>query len=177
MRLFRLVLPLTRLPSLVPLIVLVVLYRWLTRFDGVLIWGKVVNGVIGWDRWYFCINCCWLWSFSFNCSRLCFINDEADVDDVIIKVEDELLGWSHSWCTASSGVIRFFGSHLKADKIISKCLMSTSASTHSKHLLTKSMKSVSLHLNAWESVFDPGLRLRPFEFVTQRGTPRESEIG
>lgn len=36
------------------------------------------------------------------------------------------------------------------------------------------MNSVSLHLRAWDNVFDPGLRLRPFEFVMQRGTPRES---
>lgn len=47
--------------------------------------------------------------------------------------------------------------------------------TYSKHLLTKSMKSVSLHLKACDSVLDPGLRLRPFEFVMQRGTPRESK--
>lgn len=47
-------------------------------------------------------------------------------------------------------------------------------STYSKHLLTKSMNKVSLHLNAWDKVLDPGLRLRPFEFVMQRGTPRES---
>lgn len=107
-------LPLTLLLSLVPLIVLELeLYRWLTRFDGVLIWGKIVNGVMGWDRWYFCKICCWLWSFSFNWSRLCFISDEAEVDDVMMNVEEELLGWSHSCWTASSGVIRFLGSHLK----------------------------------------------------------------
>ena len=46
--------------------------------------------------------------------------------------------------------------------------------TYSKHLLTKSMNKVSLHRSACEIVFDPGLRLRPFEFVIQRGTPRES---
>lgn len=105
--------PLTRLVSLVPMVLMVLLlYRWLTRFDGVLIWGKIVNGVMGWDRWYFCIICCWFWSFSFNWSRLCFISDEADVDDVMMNVEEALLGWSHSWWIASSGVIRFFGSHL-----------------------------------------------------------------
>lgn len=38
------------------------------------------------------------------------------------------------------------------------------------------MKSVSLHLNACDNVFDPGLRLRPFELVIQRGTPRESKL-
>ena len=46
--------------------------------------------------------------------------------------------------------------------------------TYSKHLLTKSMNKVSLHRSACEIVLDPGLRLRPFEFVIQRGTPRES---
>jgi hypothetical protein len=40
------------------------------------------------------------------------INEEADVDDERMKVDDELLGWSHSWCAASSGVMRFLGSHL-----------------------------------------------------------------
>lgn len=156
---------------------LLLVYRWLTRFDGVLICGKIVSGVIGWDRWYFCIICGWFESFSFNWSRLCFINDEADVDDVMINVdEDELLGWSHSWCTASSGVIRFFGSHLKKwFRLISLWFQIEALNqTYSKHLLTKSMKSVSLHLKAWDNVFDPGLRLRPFELVTQRGTPRES---
>lgn len=37
------------------------------------------------------------------------------------------------------------------------------------------MNKVSLHLNVCERVFDPGLRLRPFELVIQRGAPRESE--
>lgn len=46
--------------------------------------------------------------------------------------------------------------------------------TYSKHLLTKSINNVSLHRNDCDNVFDPGLRLRPFEFVIQRGTPRES---
>lgn len=36
------------------------------------------------------------------------------------------------------------------------------------------MNKVSLHRNACDNVFDPGLRLRPFELVMQRGTPRES---
>lgn len=82
---------------------------------GVLICGKTVMGVIGWDRWYFDNNCCWLCSFSFNCSlRLCLINDEADVDDERMNVDEELLGKSHSWWIASSGVIRFLGSHLNA---------------------------------------------------------------
>lgn len=39
----------------------------------------------------------------------------------------------------------------------------------------KSMNSVSLHLRAWERVFEPGLRLRPFEFVMHLGLPRESK--
>ena len=47
--------------------------------------------------------------------------------------------------------------------------------SYSKHLLTKSMNNVSLHLNACDKVFEPGLRLRPFELVMHRGTPRESE--
>lgn len=37
------------------------------------------------------------------------------------------------------------------------------------------MNKVSLHLSACDSVFDPGLRLRPLELVMQRGTPRESK--
>lgn len=112
----KVVSPLIRLFwSLVPMTVL--LYRWLTRFDGVLICGKIVNGVIGWDRWYFCNSCCcWVWSFSFNWSRLCFISDVAEFDEVMMNVaddDDELPGTSQSWWTASSGVIRFLGSHLE----------------------------------------------------------------
>lgn len=114
-RTFQAFSPLIRLFwSLVPMTVL--LYRWLTRFDGVLICGKIVNGVIGWDRWYFCNSCCWVWSFSFNWSRLCFISDVAEFDEVMMNVEDddeELPGTSQSWWTASSGVIRFLGSHLE----------------------------------------------------------------
>lgn len=49
-------------------------------------------------------------------------------------------------------------------------------STYSKHLLTKSMNNVSLQRKACESVFDPGFRLRPFEFVTHRGTHLESKL-
>lgn len=164
------------------MLLLLLVYRWVTRFDGVLICGRIVSGVIGWDRWYFCIICCWLWSFSFNWSRLCFISDEAEVDDVMMNVDEELLGWSHSWCTASSGVILFLGSHLILKNhfwmvvwwLFERWFM-INDETYSKHLLTKSIKSVSLHLKAWDSVFDPGLRLRPFEFVMQRGTPRESK--
>jgi hypothetical protein len=47
-------------------------------------------------------------------------------------------------------------------------------SAYSKHLLTKSMNIVSLHRSACDMVFEPGLRLRPFEFVTQRGLALES---
>lgn len=39
------------------------------------------------------------------------------------------------------------------------------------------MNIVSLQRSAWDTVLDPGLRFRPFEFVMQRGTPLESEIG
>jgi hypothetical protein len=93
----------------------------------------------------------------------------------MMNVEDELLGWSHSCLTASSGCIRFFGSHLKVEKeFIEVSKLNELSMTHSKHLLTKSMNNVSLHLKACDKVFDPGLRLRPFELVMQRGTPRES---
>lgn len=37
------------------------------------------------------------------------------------------------------------------------------------------MNIVSLHLKACDKVLDPGLRLRPFEFVMHRGTSLESE--
>lgn len=37
------------------------------------------------------------------------------------------------------------------------------------------MNIVSLHRKACDKVLDPGLRFRPLEFVTQRGTPLESE--
>lgn len=47
--------------------------------------------------------------------------------------------------------------------------------TYSKQRPTKSMNIVSLHRKACDKVLDPGLRFRPLEFVTQRGTPLESE--
>ena len=37
------------------------------------------------------------------------------------------------------------------------------------------MNNESLHLKACDSVFDAGLRLRPFELVMHRGTPLESK--
>lgn len=68
------------------------------RWEGVLISGRIVFGVIGWDRCSFCIKLSWLSLFSLDL-------DETYVEDA--------LGWSHSWRAASSGVMRFFGSHLK----------------------------------------------------------------
>lgn len=47
--------------------------------------------------------------------------------------------------------------------------------TYSKHLLTKSTKSGSLQRNTWANGLVPGFRLRFFEFVMQRGLPRESK--
>lgn len=47
--------------------------------------------------------------------------------------------------------------------------------TYSRHLEIKSMKSVSLHLRAMAMFLEPGLRLRPFVLVMQRGFPLESK--
>ena len=47
--------------------------------------------------------------------------------------------------------------------------------SHSKQRDTKSMKCESEHRSAWANDFVPGLRFLPFEFVIQRGLPRESK--
>lgn len=47
--------------------------------------------------------------------------------------------------------------------------------TYSKHLLTKSTNSGSLQRSTCANGFVPGFRLRFFEFVMQRGFPRESK--
>jgi hypothetical protein len=47
--------------------------------------------------------------------------------------------------------------------------------SHTRHFETKSMKSSSSQRRTWESVFVPGLLLRPFEFTTGRGAPVESD--
>lgn len=49
--------------------------------------------------------------------------------------------------------------------------------THSRHLVTKSINTVSLHRSAWDSVFEAGFRLRPLELVMHRGVPLESAEG
>lgn len=43
--------------------------------------------------------------------------------------------------------------------------------SQTRHLAMKSTNSSSLHLRACARVLDPGLRLRPFEFVTGLGIP------
>lgn len=52
---------------------------------------------------------------------------------------------------------------------------SNESKTYSKHLLTKSTKSGSLHRSTCANGFVPGFRLRFFEFVMHRGFPRESK--
>lgn len=47
--------------------------------------------------------------------------------------------------------------------------------TYSKHLLTKSTNSGSLHRSTCANGFVPGFRLRFFEFVMHRGFPLESK--
>lgn len=47
--------------------------------------------------------------------------------------------------------------------------------TYSKHLLTKSINSGSLHRSTCANGFVPGLRLRFLEFVMHLGFPRESK--
>lgn len=59
--------------------------------------------------------------------------------------------------------------------LISTFLLKYAFFTHSKHLLMKSLKTTSLQRNAWARLFEPGLRLRPFELVTHRGLHRESK--
>lgn len=76
-----------------------------------------------------------------------------DLDETYVE---DALGWSHSWRAASSGVMRFLGSH-------------------SRHLLTKSMNTVSLQRSACEIVLDAGFRLRPLELVMHLGVPLESK--
>lgn len=46
--------------------------------------------------------------------------------------------------------------------------------TYSRHLLTKSINTVSMQRSVCEIVFDAGFRLRPLELVMHRGMPLES---
>lgn len=142
---------------------------WLYLLDGVLMSGRTVFGVRCCDLWYFW--CClgeiiWFSAFSWL-SRI----DFEWLYDVCG------LGWSQSWRTASSGVIRFFGSHLKGKQRINTnvIILLSGIWTYSKHLLIKSLNMGSLHRSACANAFEPGLRLRPFELVTHRGLHRESK--